>query len=226
MSKFEGQVDVRSSGELIEKLYNVSLRGNKNIKPYKNALITIEELHPNILAPTQRYVLKSEIKKIEQLRWAILEEYGQDILRLNGFLKVFYEDDSIKHDGPERYGKTIDILPPVIEEYVDFCGYIHYIINDGQHRVYLAHKMQMPVRVALVRGVNKNYPYYAWRLPNGWADVEMREDIPEGYVKKFHVTKDHKFLFRNFNSAFSNVGDSRPYGVTNDQYSSRGLPLV
>ena len=86
--------------------------------------------------------------------------------------------------------------------------------------------MQMPIRAALVRGINKNYPYYAFPLPEKWNNVEMIDVIPKDYVKKFHVAKDHKFLYRNFNSVFSNVGDSRPYGVTNDQYSSRGLPLV
>ena len=220
----EGMVEVRSEGELISKLYGVSLRGSKTIKPYKGAVITIERLNPAILAPTQRYVLKKEIRKIEDLRWAIDQEYGQDILRLNGYLKVKYPDQIDSHGQRYDIQETIDILPPIVEEYIDFVGNIHYIICDGQHRAYLAYMMGLPVHVALVRAINTNYPYYAYPLPNGWADVELRDDIPSGYVKKFHVAKDHKFLYRDFNSQFENIGDSRPYEKQSIGISEKDMP--
>jgi len=222
---FEGKVEVRSSGELIDKLHQILLRGNSNIKPYKNAIITIEKLHPKALAPAQRYVLRSELRKIEQLRWAIDAEYGQDILRLNGYLKIEYpESEIVTH---YEYGlgklepvgevtepipaKTIDILPPVVEEYIDYNGYIRPLVCDGMHRAFLAYQMDMPLHVAYVRGVNKNYPYYSYPLPEKWNNIEILDVIPKGYIKKFHVAKDHKFLYRDFNSQFRNVGDSRPY---------------
>jgi hypothetical protein len=216
----EFDVSTRSAGELCEKLSQITLRGGKT-QPYLNSFISIETFDPAILAPTQRYCLISELKKIEQLRWEIMREYGWDILQLNGYLKVTYpeREEQLKgiHGTPDTpvkiESKIIDILPPVIEEFIDYRGNIKLIINDGQHRCRLAYQMGLPINVAYVRGSNKSYPYYAYPLPNGWADVELREDIPEGYVKKFHVAKDHKSLYRDFNSQFENIGDSRPYGT-------------
>lgn len=210
---FDGNVEVRSAGELIEKLHAVSLRGDKNVKPYDKAKITIERLHPRALAPVQRYVLKSELRKIEQLRWDIEKEYSQDILRLNGYLKVSYPgcDGPSEYVGLEILEKTIDILPPVVEEHIDYNGYIRPLVCDGMHRAFLAYQMDMPLHVAYVRGINKNYPYYSYPLPEKWNNIEILDKIPEGYIKKFHVAKDHKFLYRDFNSQFQNIGDSRPY---------------
>jgi hypothetical protein len=216
-------IEVVSSGELIKKLQNVTLRKKyptvSDIKPYEKALITIETFDPEALAPTQRYVLDTELKKVEKLRWDILEEYPHDIFRLNGYLKCIYEEDPdpmkfSNADGSPAGAmetKVIDILPPVIEEYIDFRGELKLIINDGQHRCYLAWTMGCPITVAYVRGVNRHYPYYAYPLPFGWEDVDIVTEIPEGYIKKFHVAKDHKSLYRNFNSQFENIGDSRPY---------------
>jgi hypothetical protein len=217
-------ISAKSAGELCEKLKHIKLRGG-NTQPYLNSFISIETFDPAVLAPTQRYCLISELKKIEQLRWAIMSEYGWDILQLNGYLKVDYSNttETAIEAGGKPYiskveeHKTIDILPPIIEEYIDYRGNIKLIINDGQHRCRLAYQMGLPINVAYVRGSNKSYPYYAYPLPNGWADVELREDIPEGYVKKFHVAKDHKALYRNFNSEFENIGDSRPYDSKEDK---------
>lgn len=203
-------VNYFSEGELCENLAHIKLKGG-NAQPYLNSYLSIETLDPNTLAPTQRYVLSKELKKLEQLRWDIEREYGYDILRLSGYLQVSYPDDSIKHDGPEKYVTTIDILPPVVEEYINPRGKIDLIICDGQHRVFLAYMMGIPLNVVYVRGINKGYPYYAFPLPNGWKDVEIRDDIPSGYIKKFHVAKEHKRLYRWFNDEFSNIGDSRPY---------------
>jgi hypothetical protein len=211
------EVITRSEGELCEKLKLVTLRGSA-LQPYLTAFISIETIHPKNLAPTQRYVLDFELKKIEQLRWDIEKDWGFDILKLNGYLKCSYknpdgdqpiaEDMNLKREYSE---KVIDIIPPVVEEYINPSGGVDLIINDGQHRVFLAYMMGMPINVAYVRGRHSGYPYYAYPLPNGWNDVEIRSDIPEGYIKKFHVAKEHKKLYRNFNSKFENIGDSRVY---------------
>jgi hypothetical protein len=215
----EFEVTTRSEGELCEKLRLIKLKGG-TIQPYLNAHISIETLDPAILAPTQRYCLISELKKIEQLRWEIMSEYGWDILQLNGYLKVNYIDTQstpIESDGKQYtsqvkyYDRTIDILPPIIEEYIDYRGHVKLIIADGQHRCRLAYQMGLPINVAYVRGSNKSYLYYAYPLPNGWGDVELREEIEEGYVKKFHTVKDHKKRFRDYNTEFCNIGESRPY---------------
>jgi hypothetical protein len=209
-------ISAKSAGELCEKLRQIKLRGG-NTQPYLNSFISIETFDPAVLAPTQRYCLIKELKKIEQIRWDIMNEFGWDILQLSGYLQVVYLGARTSHGVPIDMDKVIDILPPIVEEYIDYRGNIKLIINDGQHRCRLAYQMGLPINVAYVRGSNKSYPYYAYPLPRGWDDVELRETIPEGYVKKFHVAKDHKALYRNFNSEFENIGDSRPYDSTEDK---------
>ena len=213
------ELETRSRGELISKLEQVKLR-NSGKQPYLNARIDLITLDPAILAPTQRYVLTQELKKIEQVRWGILEDHHIDILNMDGYVKCHYTDKTPlyelgklePYDEVDNYPPhTIDVLPPVVEEYFDPKGQLHLIICDGQHRCYLGYTMGTMITVAYVRGIHWGYPYYAYPLPNGWADVEIRDDIPEGYIKKFHVAKDHKSLYRLFNTEFENVGDSRPY---------------
>lgn len=219
-------INCGSAGELCEKLRQIKLKDGKT-QPYLNSYISIEMLDPAILAPTQRYCLISELKKIEQLRWDILNEFNWDILQLNGYLEVIYKLEkkgefiswgaASRKVGEDWETKQIDILPPIIEEHVNSRGGIDLIICDGQHRCRLAYQMGMPLNVIYVRGANKSYPYYAYPLPNGWDDVELRDDIPEGYVKKFHVAKEHKRLYRDFNTQFSNIGDSRPYTTVEEK---------
>ena len=69
------KLKVRSRGELISKLKQIKLKNNGK-QPYLNARIDLVTLDPTILAPTQRYVLTQELKKIEQVRWNILENHN------------------------------------------------------------------------------------------------------------------------------------------------------
>jgi hypothetical protein len=215
------ELETRSRGELVSKLEQVTLRGSST-QPYLGARIDIVTLDPAILSPTQRYVLTDELKKIEQVRWGLLKDHNQDILRLDGYVKCTYPEQqagtkmisngvSVGTINEMIPKKVIDVLPPIIEEYFSPRGEIHLLVCDGQHRCYLAYTMGTLINVAYVRGIHWGYPYYAYPLPNGWDDVEVRDDIPEGYIKKFHVAKEHKRLYRNFNSQFENIGDSRPY---------------
>jgi hypothetical protein len=192
------EINIRSEGELVSRIKQVRQR-NSNIQPYLNTRVDVVTLDPAILSPCQNYILTDELKKVERLRWDILEETGHvDILRLKGYVKCQYED------------KNIDILPPVCEEYFDYKYGLKIIINDGMHRCYLAYRMGLPLNVVYVRGVSYRNPYYSYPNPVGWADVEVIDVLREGFIKKFHVAKEYKKLYRDFNSAFENVGDSRP----------------
>lgn len=215
------ELETRSRGELVTKLEQVTLRGQGH-QPYLNARIDLVTLDPAILAPTQRYVLTKELKKIEQVRWGILKDHNKDILNLDGYVKCKYSDDVMDEMGTHKGslvgegaipqpGKIIDVLPPVIEEYFDPRGRLHLIIADGQHRSFLARQMGTLMTVAYVRGVHFGYGYYAYPLPGGWSDVKIIDEIVEGYIKKFHTVKDHKARFRDYNSQFENIGDSRAY---------------
>ena len=194
------RIEKFSEKELIEKLKNVTMLKAPQTKVYTNTLISLEKLRPEFLAPPQNYILKQELKKVRELKW-ILEKHDINIFELKGFLRISV--DSVE--------EPVDLLPPIIEESIESDGSLHLIINDGMHRVYMALREWVIPEVALIRGIPKNLPYYAFPVPGGWNSVEEREDLPPDYLKKWHRISDYHSLYRNFNSAFKNVGGPREF---------------
>jgi hypothetical protein len=203
-------IEKHSRKELIEKLRDVTLRDQPNIFPYKDADINIEYLNPDKVWPTQRYVLECELAKIERIRDELLKE-EEDIFHLEGYLSL----------------ESCDILPPVIESFdvesppsdsftrMEQGAKMTYSyssemlgICDGMHRLYLARMSWKKIRCIIIRG--HSIPYYAYPLRDKWAGIEVRNDLPEGYRKKFHICSDYRSFFRDFNSSFRSIGDSRP----------------
>jgi hypothetical protein len=79
------------------------------------------------------------------------------------------------------------------------------------HRLYLARLERVAPQVVYVRGVPKEYPYYAFPRPEGWTGIDLLPDNPDPktYLKKCHRRRDNKRLYRDFQSVFANVGRSR-----------------
>ncbi len=128
------------------------------------------------------------------------EEEGIDILALQGYVKFWLQNDETS---------PIDILPPIVEESEEPSGDKLALICDGLHRIYLARKLGCMVNVVFIRGVLKGYPYYAYPNMNGWDDVVELDKLPQGFVKKHYRVKEHRKLFRDFNSVFDSVGRRR-----------------
>ncbi|RMD52855.1 MAG: hypothetical protein D6828_05300 [Nitrospirae bacterium] len=192
------------SRELISRLRGVTMLASPGIKPYRDAFISLEKIKTEHLAPAQRYVLVDELKKIRKLKDA-LYEHSVDIYNIDGYVKLWIE-------GLES---PIDLLPPVVEESIEEDGSVFNIINDGMHRLYTAHLEYIVPRVVFIRGVPKELPYYAYPLRGGWRDVIIVEELLEGFLKKWHRCEDYKKLYRNFNSAFENVGEPRGFSKRN-----------
>ncbi|SMC25213.1 hypothetical protein SAMN02746041_02248 [Desulfacinum hydrothermale DSM 13146] len=184
--------------ELLERLRRVTLLKRPEVLVYKDAAISLEEMATEDLYPAQRYVLVQELQKVRHLKWE-LEGFGYDLFRLNGYVKVWLE-------GAED---PIDVLPPIVEESVERNGRVVHIINDGMHRLYLAYLEWTTPQVVFVRGLPKDLPYYAFPNPRQWDGIELVEELPPGYIKKWHRIRDYHSLYRNFNSAFDNVGAPR-----------------
>ncbi|MCX5862604.1 MAG: hypothetical protein WCG29_02920 [Desulfomonile sp.] len=193
-------VEEFSVNSLIQGLKKVTMLKAPEIKVYENAFISLEKISPACLAPPQNYILREELKKVRQLKWA-LEHHGIDIFHLNGFVRLSLEGTD----------EPVDLLPPVVEESIEADGSIHFIVNDGMHRVYMALREWMIPQVVLIRGIPKQFPYYAFPVPGGWNSIEEKDDLPPGYLKKWHRCSDYHSLYRNFNSAFSNVGGPREF---------------
>jgi len=185
--------------ELISSLRKVTMLLAPEVYPYEKAFISLEKIRLDYIWPTQRYVLRSELEKIRALRW-FLQERGYDLFNLEGYLTIEIDEE------PYRF----DLLPPIVEESVEKDGSLLAIINDGMHRLYLAWQEWVVPQVVYVRGIPKNLPYYAFPLKGGWSAIELIEDVEDlGILKKFHRIRENKKLYRNFNSAFLNVGGPR-----------------
>ncbi len=85
------------------------------------------------------------------------------------------------------------------------------LINDGIHRVYAARKRGRKLNVVIARNVPREYPYYAYALPEGWTQVEELSELTEGYQKKvYRNPENYKALFRDFNEIFEGIQNQRP----------------
>lgn len=187
-----------SEDELISRLRDVRLLKKPDILIYKDCLISLEKISTDYLFPTQRYVLIQELEKVRNLQWA-LKELGYDMFCLNGFLEIWI-------DGSDQ---PIALLPPVVEESIEANGAAIILINDGMHRLYLARQQWVVPQVVYIRGIPKEYPYYAYPNPKRWEDIEIIDELPPNYIKKWHRIANYHSLYRNFNSAFSFVGAPR-----------------
>jgi len=187
-----------SEDELISRLREVRLLKKPEILIYKDCIITLERISTAWLYPTQRYVLLQELEKVRNLQWS-LKERGCDMFSLNGFLELWI-------DGKDQ---PITLIPPVVEESIEANGSVVVLINDGMHRLYLARHQWVIPQVVYIRGIPKEYPYYAYPNPKQWEDIEVIDELPPGYIKKWHRIADYHSLYRDFNSAFSSVGAPR-----------------
>lgn len=190
-----------SKQELLENLRKVTMLKDPGAYPYKEADIALRPVTFQEVLPAQRYVLESELKKVQNLKWE-LEKFGIDLFALNGYVTI----------QTNQSDDLIDVLPPIIESAPEANGETAAIINDGMHRMYVARLEWRHPEVVFIQGVPKEYPYYAYPIPGGnWGEVTILpgSEIPAGFIKKWHRISDNKLLYRDFNSAFINVGGPR-----------------
>jgi hypothetical protein len=186
--------------ELMSRLRDVTMLKAPEVKVYTDAFISLERITPMAMAPPQNYILRDELKKVRELKWA-LEDHGVDIFELDGFIRLSLEEAE----------EPVDLLPPIVEESIEKDGSVHLIVCDGMHRIYMALREWVIPQVVLVRGTPKNLPYYAFPVPGGWSSVEERDDLPPGYLKKWHRIPNFHSLYRNYNSTFRNVSQPREF---------------
>jgi hypothetical protein len=196
--------DVLTEAELLGRLKRTRLRGFDRAEVYRDASLEIlQQADPAALVPAQRYVLSEGVQAILDVADAFLER-GIDVFDLRGALLFWQEGSDPDRDPP------IPFLPPVIEESVERDGSKVLLINDGIHRVYAARKRGRKINVVLARNVPAEYPYYAYALSDGWAQVRELAELQEGYQKKeYRNPENYKALFRDFNEVFEGVQKQR-----------------
>jgi hypothetical protein len=191
-----------SPEELVSCLRRVPLLERADVLIYEQALISLEQIHTNYLHPPQNYIWLEELRKTQELRWS-LADWGVDLFRLDGYVTYTVR----LPDGDEVY----DLYPPIVEESFEADGTLALVINDGMHRLYLARMEWVIPQVTYVRGIPKEYPYYAFPRPGGWEGLDLLPDNPDPqrYLKKCHRIRHNKRLYRDFQAVFQNVGRSR-----------------
>ncbi|MDR1657487.1 MAG: hypothetical protein LBT47_08030 [Deltaproteobacteria bacterium] len=191
--------------ELLERLKNVVMLKDRQVKPYFKANLTVGSMDYDLFRPAQRYVLSDNLLKIQLLEWE-LARFGYDPLVLDGYLTLWTDSSD----------QPVDLLPPIVECIPEATGEKVNVINDGMHRLFVGRlEWKKPV-VVFVEDLPEEYPYYAYPIPgrDPWDQVKILEGstIPASLIKKWHRTADNKKLYRDFNSAFTNVGGPRGQG--------------
>jgi hypothetical protein len=189
--------------ELIGCLRRVPLLDRTDVLVYSQAFISLERIHTNCLHPPQNYIWLQELRKTQELRWS-LATWGVDLFKLDGYVTY-----TVRLAGGEEV--VYDLYPPIVEESFEADGTLALIINDGMHRLYLARMEWVAPQITYVRGIPKEYPYYAFPRPGGWEGLDLLADNPDPqrYLKKCHRTRHNKQLYRDFQAVFRNVGRSR-----------------
>lgn len=192
-----------STEDTIARFKKTRLKGFGQPYVYGNARLELAPaVDPESLAPTQRYVLKSDLEAIFAIE-EMFRPHGIDIYALTGALLFWVE-----HDGEEE--GPIPFCPPIVEESVEPDGRTVLIINDGMHRIAAARKRGRPINVILARGVPAEYPYYAFPRPEGWTDLLELDELPDGFQKKaYRIPENYKSLFRDFNEVFPGIQKQR-----------------
>lgn len=229
-------LDVRyySTKELVSRLRKVCMLEDKSAFPYQTADIQVTSIPTFELAPAQLYVLRREFDKVRDLRWS-LQEKGVDILKMHssrvrdgrlvdadadraeplGFIEFQIEHTTLSTDPGvlnDPVKQWVTVLPPIVEVSQEGDKSNVNIVNDGMHRCFLARVSRVIPDVVRISGVPKKWPYYAFPLVNGWNDVQVIDSLKGDTLKKFHRIKNYKTLYRDFNSAFTNVGGPRGSG--------------
>ena len=192
-----------SPENLISCIRKVPLLEQPDVLIYGHALISLELIHTTCLHPPQNYLWLQELRKTQELRWS-LADWGVDLFRLDGYVTYTVR----LADGEEV---VYDLYPPVVEESFEADGTLALVINDGMHRLYLARMEWVIPQVTYVRGIPKEYPYYAFPRLGGWEGLDLLADNPDPqrYLKKCHRVRHNKRLYRDFQAVFQNVGRSR-----------------
>ncbi|MEO5345949.1 MAG: hypothetical protein H7834_06180 [Magnetococcus sp. YQC-9] len=191
---------------LLKRFATTRLKGHGQPLIYANArLELVRGVDPATLYPAQRYVLQEDHQRLHDLYHAFRQQ-GIDIFAMEGGLFFWLSDP----DTPEGLEGPIPLMPPVVEMSHEPDGRLVPLINDGMHRVYTAMRLGLPIDVVVVHDVPREFPYYAFALEKGWAEVMEIEALPDGFVKKYYRDPEqYKALFRDFNAVFDGIQKQR-----------------
>ncbi|MCA9312955.1 hypothetical protein H6801_04480 [Candidatus Nomurabacteria bacterium] len=166
--------------ELIDRIRDVALLKNPDIRPYRCAEVAIREVNLADIKPTTLYVLSKNLEFQRNLT-ATLAGHDLDPLSLSGVAEL------------EHQGNVTGLIPPIVEVDAEHGP----CLIDGAHRTYIGRQAGRSIISALwIEGVDPNYPIYAY--PNDWVDIVEYDSIPA--VKKHYREGDYSRLYRDISA--------------------------
>jgi len=175
---------------------------HSDAKPYADATIELARIRVKDVHPCQFYALYQTLDRIKDIYHAF-NKLGIDIFDLEGYLTYRTRNESVLHT----------LLPVIIEdEYKDNTGTVVSLLVDGLNRMCLARRIHRRKILAVrIKHVNRVYPLPAFPNEHGWSDVRQMEVLPDPQDKRrwrFPIGEAYNY-YRDFNSAFGNVGQPR-----------------
>lgn len=183
--------------ELFEKLRKVSLVGQPDKLPYKNANFEIKSANPAELHPSAFYILRLELCFLSLL----LNELSNQI---NGI-----ENINTLLEYQNEFGLWDRIIPPVVE----LTDFGEWMILDGEHRSFIT--MYRKTTIPMLFISNVKYPYPCLPLPKEWDSIEIVEKVPSHRRKRLYRpgindTDETQFCLHRDLSKFGSRGIRRP----------------
>lgn len=181
--------------ETKDLLRQVPLKGNKSAFPYRDARIILQRVAVIYLAPCQHHVYRSVL-----VRAACLKKHHHTA-------KIFEDDKVGAVEMETEDGNRFIHMPPIVEQVENDKGLL--IVADGTHRLYSSICIGISSEYCwVIENVDPSYPYYAKPIRGGWAGVNIYDQLPDKFIKRDYV-KNHKKLYRDYNSIFTNIQPER-----------------
>ena len=172
--------------ELFDIIRHTYLAGDKNILPFQNTNISVQNVSYRDLVPTQSFVLNKQLANIRLIRDQMLH-HNIDILKLDGFLS--YQTSNLD---------TTFVFTPPIVEVIDNTP----LIIDGQHRTTYAADNNQTFNALIIENIDPSVYPYQLPLVGGWAAIKRFDDeLPKGFVRKqrrYTTPEQNKFFFREY----------------------------
>lgn len=209
------RIEKHAVQELYAALQQVRLF-NSDVMPYMGCKIEFAWFPSDSeVLPTQRYIRMTDVRKLIKIDEEIARVDGGNLYSLCnpydnvGYVTLHYRKPNTDPD----LVYTVDLLPPVVEatEHKTYPSVTEQYVCDGNTRTFMSRYFQKSLWAVQI--TNPTVPYYAEpiRKPFGdWSTMELfEEEIPSNFVKKIRRGSDSHKLYRDFDSAFLNVGSSK-----------------
>lgn len=186
---------------LIETLKEVTLVGDRTIRPYENADISLSILPIKSLSPTSLYVLEENLNTVEYVAEYLSRWHKIHPLFIHGLGSY------------SMNGEQFNIAPPIIE-----TSHEGRLIVDGLHRLFYAKTLGMEHSLVVeITNADPRYPLVP--LPVTWEDVKVCSEVPS--VKR-------RYRFETVEDLIA-MGYEVPHNLTEDNiryYNYRDLSAL